>query len=40
MNFKPFDRVENFACQFEKIIQTYGLEQIVKTKAEKKSGDK
>jgi hypothetical protein len=36
MNLKPFDRVENLACQSEKIIQTYGLQQIVETKAGKK----
>jgi hypothetical protein len=35
MNLKPFDRVENLACQCEKIIQTYGLQQIVETKAGK-----
>ena len=33
MNLKPLDRVENVTCQCEKIIQTYGLQQIVETKA-------
>ena len=36
MNLKPFDRVENLACQCEKIIEMYGLQQIVETKAGKK----
>ena len=36
MNLKPFDRVESVAFQCERIIQTYGLHQIVESKAEKK----
>ena len=35
-NLKLFGRVENLACQCEKIIQTYGLQQTVETKAGKK----
>jgi hypothetical protein len=36
MNLKPFDRVESLACQCEKIIQTYVLQQGVETNAGKK----
>ena len=36
MNLKPFDRVKNIACQCQKIIQTYGLQQVVETEAGKK----
>ena len=36
MNLKPSYTVENLASQCEKIIQTYGLQQIVETKAGKK----
>jgi hypothetical protein len=35
-NLKPFDRVENLACQCDQSTQTYGLQEIVETKAAKK----
>jgi hypothetical protein len=35
-DLKPFDRVENLAYKCEKIIQRYGLQQVVETKTGKK----